>query len=66
MLVLQQEQRQLLAETVRDIANVGAGAMIFGHFLTEREFSASVAVGGVMVWFGLVGWALLLAREKKS
>jgi hypothetical protein len=30
MLVLQREQHVLLAETLREIANVAAGAMVFG------------------------------------
>ncbi len=66
MLILQREQRKLLAETVRDIANIAAGAMVFGHFLNDRTFSALVALGGMLSWLGLVGWALLLARETKS
>ena len=30
MLILNREQRKLLAETLRDIANIAAGAMVFG------------------------------------
>jgi hypothetical protein len=46
MLVLKAEQRKLLAETVRDIANIAAGAMVFGQFLADQAFSRWVAFGG--------------------
>jgi hypothetical protein len=66
MLVLQPPQRKLLAETVRDIANITAGAMVFGQFLNDRTFSPAVAVAGMLLWLGLVGWAILLANEATS
>lgn len=65
MLVLKREQRVLLAETVRDIANIATGAMVFGHFLGGQMFSLSVAVGGTAVWIALVAWAIGLVRETK-
>lgn len=66
MLVLKRGQRKLLAETVRDIANIAAGAMIFGQFLSDRTFSAFIAVAGMLLWLGLVAWAILLADEATS
>ena len=65
MLVLGREQRVLLAETVRDIANIAAGAMVFGQFLATETFSLWIAVGGMAVWIALVGWAIGLTREPK-
>ena len=56
----------LLAETLRDIANVGAGAMVFGQFLAENVFSPSLALGGIGVWVVLVANAITLAGSKKS
>jgi hypothetical protein len=66
MLVLQQDQRLLLAETLRDIGNIAAGAMIFGQFLADQPFSLWVAVGGMTVWIGLVGCAVLVAGRRAS
>jgi hypothetical protein len=63
MLRLQRSQRVLLSETVRDVANVAAGAMVFGQFLGSGMFSIWVAVGGTVVWAALVAWAVGLARE---
>ncbi|HEY5618148.1 MAG TPA: hypothetical protein VIK60_09390 [Vicinamibacterales bacterium] len=65
MLVLKREQRTLLAETVRDIANIAAGAMVFGQFLGSQMFSMWIAIGGVAVWIALVAWAIGLAGEAK-
>jgi len=65
MLRLAQEQRKLLAETVRDIANIAAGAMVFGQFLGTEMFSLSTAVGGLVLWVGFVSWAIILARGVK-
>jgi hypothetical protein len=66
MLVLDREQRKLLAETMRDIANIAAGAMVFGQFLADGMFSPSLAFGGIGVWIALVACALALGRSEKS
>ena len=54
----------LLAETLRDVANVAAGAMLFGQFLTERQFSLSLGVLGMAVWICLVVSAIAVAGRK--
>ena len=64
MLVLKREQRKLLAETVRDIANIAAGAMVFGQFLADQVFSRWLAFGGIATWIILVAYALALARRE--
>jgi hypothetical protein len=64
MLELSHEQRMLLAETVRDVANIAGGAMIFGQVLAERPFSLFVAVLGVALWLCLVACAIAVARKK--
>ena len=66
MLRWTQEQRALLAETFRDIANIAAGAMVFGQFLGERAFSPALALLGVAVWACLVLFALAVAGRKAS
>ena len=62
MVVLTKEQRILLAETVRDIANIAAGAMIFGQTLGGYPFSWSIAAGGVVLWIAFVAWSIVLVR----
>lgn len=62
MLLLTRQQRTLLAETLRDVANVAVGAMVFGQFLADRMFSSWVAVLGVAGWLILVACALVIAR----
>jgi len=65
MLVLNRQQRVLLAETVRDMANIAAGAMVFGQFLGTQMFSVWVAIGGMSLWIGLEAYAISLAAEPK-
>lgn len=64
MLVLSRQQRMLLAETLRDIANVAAGAMVFGQFLSDRLFSPWIAIGGIGLWIVLVTNAIVVARGR--
>jgi hypothetical protein len=66
MLILQREQRRLLAETVRDIANVAAGAMVFGQFLADQVFSRWLVFGGMAIWIVLVAYALALSRGEEK
>ena len=65
MLVLNHEQRKPLAETLRDIANIAAGAMVFGQLLADQAFSPWLAFGGIGIWIGFVAYALALARDEK-
>ena len=66
MLELSPEQRVLLSATLRDIANVAAGAMLFGQFIGEGPFSLSLGVLGMVVWICLVVSALAVAGRKRS
>ena len=61
MLRLKHGQRELLAETFKDIANVAAGAMIFGQFIGEGSFSFPVAVIGGSIWLAFVATAVRLS-----
>ena len=63
MLRLTHPQRVLLAETLRDIANIAAGAMVFGQFIGSQTFSFRIAAFGMGVWIVLVAFATVLARE---
>jgi hypothetical protein len=66
MVRLSRSQRTLLAETLRDIANLAAGAMVFGQFPADAMFSTGVALGGVAVWIVLVVTAVRYASEEPS
>jgi hypothetical protein len=66
MLRLNSRQRTLIAEKLFDIANVAAGAMIFGQFLAERGFSTALATAGVVVWGLLVAFGLALEGGRDS
>lgn len=66
MLKLKPGQRALLAETLRDIANLAAGAMVFGQFLSDRVFSSTLALCGLGVWMLLVAYAVALAGRNSS
>jgi hypothetical protein len=58
-------QRTLFAETLRDIANVGGGAMMFGSFLSDRAFSLATAVVGFTIWAAVVTFAVSLIGRKR-
>lgn len=61
MLLLNRAQRAMLVDKVPDIANVAAGALLFGQFLGERPFSPPIALFGVAIWLVLIGWSVALA-----
>ena len=63
MLELSTQQRALLAETFREMANIAAAAMVFGQFLAGRPFSPWLALVGVACWGCLVACALALAER---
>jgi hypothetical protein len=56
----------MLADKLPDAANLSAGALFFGQFLSDRPFSATLALFGIASWFALLSWALVLAREERE
>jgi len=60
MLVLKPRQRVLFADKLPDTANLALGALVFGQFLAEGEFSTLVALLGVGLWVFLVGCAITI------
>jgi hypothetical protein len=66
MLVLNQGQRELLADKLLDAANLAAGGLLFGQFLTGIPFSIPVALLGLVCWWLLVWCAVLLTRGTTS
>ena len=64
MLRLTRDQRGLLAEKLCDMANLAAGALVFGQLLSD-QFSIALAIAGIFTWLSLTGWALALWRKRK-
>jgi len=62
MVILSPQQRRILAETVRDIANIAAGAMVFGQFVAGGTFLPRVAAAGAVVWIVLVVCSIVVAK----
>jgi hypothetical protein len=60
---LNRQQRRVFIEKVPDVANVAVGALFFGQFLGDRPFSFLAALSGIVVWFLLMMWAVLLAAK---
>jgi 1,4-dihydroxy-2-naphthoate octaprenyltransferase len=61
MLRLKPRQRDLLIEKVPDVANLGAGSLVFGQILTGQTFSLGWAVLGIAFRFVLFGLMLFAA-----
>lgn len=66
MLNLTKGQRTMLVDKLPDAANVAAGAMFFGQFLSGQPFSPLLALFGIGSWLALVGWAVVLASEDQG
>ena len=66
MVGFDRSQRRLLAETVRDIANIAAGALVFGQFVTGGPFSLPLAIFGGGLWVVLVGYAVVITKGSGS
>lgn len=64
MLVLKRRQRAYIASAVRELANIAAGAMVFGQLLAAGRFSIVLAAGGVAIWAVLVGFGVVLMKRE--
>jgi hypothetical protein len=45
--ILQEKQRDLFAKALVDLANIGAGAMVFGQFVSGQGVHGGVMVLGI-------------------
>ena len=63
MLVLNREQRELLADKLLDAANLAAAALFFGQFVTGTPFSFQLPQFGGAIWCLLSGLAMLTGRR---
>ena len=65
MVRLTARQREALIEKMPDAANLVAGSMFFGQFLTDRPFSVGLAMLGAAGWAGFWIFTLLLAEDRR-
>ena len=63
MLELNERQRAVLIAALPNTANVAAGGLIFGQFVSDRPFSVALALTGIAAWAALIGWSIFLARR---
>ena len=63
MLRLTGRRRQALGATVRELANYGAAALVFGQFVGERGVSWRLIAFGVLSWVASVATALAIEGE---
>jgi hypothetical protein len=64
MLGLDQPQRAALGETLRELANLAAAALVLGQLVTELA-SLTLMLLGAVAWLGLVALGVLLAGERR-
>ncbi len=62
MVGLTARQRGAIGETLRELANYGVAALVFGQFVGEQAISSRLIVAGLLVWLILVSLALAMER----
>ena len=63
MLRFTARQRLALGETVRELANYGAAAPVFGQFVGQGAVSGLLILAGIALWLAFVSFALVLEGE---
>lgn len=61
MIRLKSEQRRALSETLRELANLVAGASVLAQLVGQAPPSLKAIGYGIAFWFALVGLSLWLA-----
>jgi hypothetical protein len=65
MIRLQSGQRRVLVAHLPELANVAAGSLLFGQFLSERPYSPGLALLGIATWVVLIGCVFVLAAGER-
>jgi hypothetical protein len=65
MVRLTRSQRTTLSDALRELANLAVGGLIIGQLVSDRSLSIELLVAGLVVWFLLVGLALLAAGGER-
>ena len=63
MVGLTARQRGALGETLRELANYGAAALVFGQFVGQQTISSRLVLVGIVIWLAFVSLALVLEGE---
>ena len=66
LLRLRPRRREVLVETLRELANLTAGALVLAQFIGQQTLSLGLAVAGIALWLALVGMAVALAEESND
>lgn len=63
-MILNVKTRQVWAEKTFELTNIGAGALLFGQFLSEKGFSVLATILGLFLM--VLGYAIsfVLLRKK--
>ena len=61
MLRLKPRQREVLADKLPDLANVGAALFVLGQFVGQEPLSPRLLLGGMVLWAVLLILALSFA-----
>jgi len=65
MIRLDQRQRAALSETIRELANLAAAALVLGQFVGEPPLSWRLMLMGAAAWIALVTFGLVLERSRR-
>ena len=57
---LNAEQRKLIADKLRDLANLSIAGLVFGNFLSQSGFHPNLMISGLLFYLGLMVGAIRL------
>lgn len=60
MVRLNPRQREALVETLRELANLAAAALVLGQFVGQQPLSWTVVGGGIVAWATFVAVSVAL------
>jgi uncharacterized membrane protein len=63
MLGLSERQRTAFGESLLELANFAAAALVFGQLVGQQPLSALMIAAGVTIWMALISIALWLIGE---
>jgi len=66
MLRLNASQKAALGETLRELANLTAAALVLGRFVSDRRLSWLSVFLGIAIWVSFTTVAVWLLRENTN
>ena len=65
--MLNKSQRNIFGEKILDLVNIGAGALIFGQFLSEERFNWNLAILAISIFIaGFLSSYILLKNNQQD